>query len=313
MALITQNTVLLAKEESTYGTDPTPTTAANAFYAYDVEIRPQSTVIERRPVSVTLSPENSLNSFKYYELSFTVEMKGSGAAGTAPRGVGDLLEACGMAETVVASTSVTYKPATSSLKSVTIYCYKDGLLYKLTGARGNVSVVLRAGETPKLQFSMMGRYNIPTDTSFPSSATYESTDPVVCSGLTMTYGSTLSPSAASIEINLNNDIGRLDAITGTDGIAGFFITNRNPTYTMETEAILRATTNGDLWADLGNYATRAFSAVVGSSAGNIATITAPAMSITNIGATDRNGISAYTITGGLGLSSGDDELSIALT
>ena len=39
MVMLTKRTLLLAKEEVTYGTDPTPTVAANAIEAYDVEIK----------------------------------------------------------------------------------------------------------------------------------------------------------------------------------------------------------------------------------------------------------------------------------
>ncbi|MCK7495178.1 MAG: hypothetical protein MZW92_31855 [Comamonadaceae bacterium] len=44
------------------------------------------------------------------QLTFDVEIKGSGAAGTAPE-LGVLLKGCGFGETVVAVTSVTYAPA----------------------------------------------------------------------------------------------------------------------------------------------------------------------------------------------------------
>jgi hypothetical protein len=313
MALITQNTLLLAKEESTYGTDPTPTTGSNAFLAYDVELRPQSTVIERNPMSVTLSREKTKNTFKFYEISFMVEIAGSGSAGTAPRGVGDLLEACGMSETVVGATSVTYKPATSSLKSVTIYGHKDGIMYELNGCVGNVNIIARAGETPKYQFSLSGLYNIPADTTFPSSATFDSTQPEVCQGLTYTFGSSLAPNASSLEINLNNEIGRLDTFAGADGIAAFAVTSRNPQFTLETEAITRATSDGDLWSDLGTFTSRAMSLALGATAGNICTITTPAAVIDNMNVVDRNGIQSYSLTGSLARSSGDDEVSIAYT
>ena len=46
------------------------------------------------------------------QVTITVEMAGSGSAGTAPH-YSPLFTSCGMAETVVSSTSVTYAPVSS--------------------------------------------------------------------------------------------------------------------------------------------------------------------------------------------------------
>ena len=49
-------------------------------------------------------------------------------------------------ETIVASTSVTYKPISSLHESLTLYWYEGGRkLHKLTGARGTASVRIGAG------------------------------------------------------------------------------------------------------------------------------------------------------------------------
>ena len=63
-----------------------------------------------------------------------MELAGSGTAGTAPR-YGALLQACGLSETIVASTSVTYAPVSSAFSSATIYFNNDGIRHILTGCR----------------------------------------------------------------------------------------------------------------------------------------------------------------------------------
>ena len=51
MALRTSQRLLLAEEETTYGTDPTPTGAANAILVRSLEISPfQSDAVEREMI-----------------------------------------------------------------------------------------------------------------------------------------------------------------------------------------------------------------------------------------------------------------------
>ena len=52
--------------------------------------------------------------FQRVEVTFEVEMAGSGTAGTAPA-FGPLLKACGNSETIVTDTSVTYAPSKQQL------------------------------------------------------------------------------------------------------------------------------------------------------------------------------------------------------
>ncbi len=79
----------------------------------------------------------SVGGMRTTEITFKVELRGSAAAGSAPE-IGDLLEACGMAETVTAGSSVVYSPVSVNDKSVTIYHYAmdnsgSAVLKKLTG------------------------------------------------------------------------------------------------------------------------------------------------------------------------------------
>lgn len=135
---------LLFKSETTYGTDPVPTGAANAILATNVSLSP----MEGQDVSRDLEmpwhgAQAVIAAGLYAKLSFRVEMKGSGTPGTAPV-IGPLLKACKCAEVIVAATSVTYSRVTSNLGSATIYFNLGGTLFKLLGARGNVQVKVDA-------------------------------------------------------------------------------------------------------------------------------------------------------------------------
>ena len=84
---LTRKTWLLAKIESTEGTDPTPVGGSNAIQVTDVELTP----IESDNVQATAmqgflgnSTRGTIVANKRVGVSFSVELSGSGAAGTAP-------------------------------------------------------------------------------------------------------------------------------------------------------------------------------------------------------------------------------------
>src|SRR3990167_609095 len=129
----TRKALVLAKVETTYGTDPTPTTAANAILVQDLVIKPIKGPVERPKQTATYMNKQTLLGEEMYEVSFKTEIVGSGTPGTAPR-VGALLLACGCSETIYTATpSVNYRDASSSLSSVTLYCYQGGRLHKIFG------------------------------------------------------------------------------------------------------------------------------------------------------------------------------------
>ena len=165
MTLRTSQRLLLAKIESSYGSDPTPTGAANAILVRSLEITPfQSDAVERELIRGYMGNYEVLHANQRVEVTFEVEMVGSGAAGTAPA-FGPVLKACGNSETVVTSTSVTYAPVSSSFDSVTLYYYTDGVRHKVTGARGSFSISAEVGAIPVISFTMIGIYNAPDDLS----------------------------------------------------------------------------------------------------------------------------------------------------
>jgi hypothetical protein len=168
MALLTRKRVILAKIETTYGVDPTPTGAANAILVRNLNVTPQSTqLVGRELIRPFLGNFEQLEASTHVELDFEVEAAGSGAAGTAPS-YSCLLRACGLAETVTPTTKVEYKPVSSGFESVTVYFNVDGVLHKITGARGDVELTINSAQIPVFKFKFVGIYNAPTDTAAPS-------------------------------------------------------------------------------------------------------------------------------------------------
>ena len=200
--MLTRKTVILLELESTYATDPVPVAADDGIYASDVEVEPTGEVLERDYYRDTLSKLAPVVGMKEPQLTFKTELKGSGAAGTAPK-VGKLFQGCGMGETISAGVSVSYAPQSSeaSVKSLTFYVYKDGNLHKITGARGTYVVNLDAGKYGTITWTFKGLYNDVSAASAPSITMSETTLPPIVYNASFTWGAYAAvASALSIEI-----------------------------------------------------------------------------------------------------------------
>ena len=158
MARLIKKTVVLAKVETTAGTDAVPTGAANAIQVMNLSITP----IDAKLVSVnTITPwfggTIDLVATSCVKCSFDVLLGGAGLAATGPAW-GQLLLGCAMSETtgLLTPNRVEYSPITDLLKTLTIYWYDDGMLHKMLGALGNVKLSAKSGDVPKLTFEFIG-------------------------------------------------------------------------------------------------------------------------------------------------------------
>ena len=156
MARYIRNTALLAKIETTEGTDAVPTGSANALLISAVTINPlNASNVDRDLVRSYFGASEQLVGTAYVDISFSCELAGSGTAGTATAW-GPLLQACGFAET--GTTYKAYAPdVPSAQKSASLYYYDDGVLHKLLGAKGTFKLMAKVGERPTLEFSFIGK------------------------------------------------------------------------------------------------------------------------------------------------------------
>ena len=151
-----RNTAILAKIESTYGTDSTPTEGANALLVSNVSINPLSAAnVDRDLVRPYMGASEQLVGPANIELSFDIELSGAGAAGTAAA-YGPLLRACGFAETLSASIRAEYNLVTPVADSVSIYYFSDGVKHIAKGCRGTLLLKMSAGGRPVLSFKFLG-------------------------------------------------------------------------------------------------------------------------------------------------------------
>lgn len=151
-----RNTAILAKIESTYGVDSSPTEGANALLVSNVSINPLAAKnVDRDLIRPYLGGSEQLFGTAYVQIGFDVELSGSGAAGTAPA-YGPLLRACGFVETVTASVRTEYNLTTPASDSLSIYYFCDGAKHVARGCRGGMTIKMSSGARPVMSFTFMG-------------------------------------------------------------------------------------------------------------------------------------------------------------
>lgn len=306
--------LITAKEETTYGVDAAPTGAANAILVQNVKLTPMAaTEVERAHARPYQGARPSQLVGKHAKITFEVEAKGSGTAGTAP-GYGVLLRSCKMAEVIVASTSVTYNPVSSGHKSCSIYFYVDGLLFKLVGCRGDWKYKLNADGIVVIEFTFTGIFVQPTDTAVPAPtygqqltqvpqlATTENTP-------TFSVGAFTTAALRSMNFNAGNDVKLRSLIRRRQVI----IPGSSETLDFQIEAELLATFNPFSAAEAGT--TVAVTCVHGVGAGRVVTLSAPRYQILNPGdLTQQDGVLEYQLRGKcLPSDTGNDQFTLAFT
>ena len=163
MTMLSKTKVVLAKIETVYGTDPTPTNLLNAMLMTDVSFTPMAgTDVSRNLERPYLGAQAQIPAALTAMLEGSVEMAASGTLGTAPAW-GALLRACGFSQTVNAGVSVIYAPVSSAFEGLTVYFYQGGTLQKVTGCRGTVAFTLSAQGIPSMRFKFTGLWQVATD------------------------------------------------------------------------------------------------------------------------------------------------------
>lgn len=310
--MLIKREVLLAKIESTYNTDPTPVASTDAMLVENPSWSNEGLRMSERPaVRPSLAPLQHVFGDMLRTVSFDVELKGSGTAGTAPE-LGVLLRGCALSETIVASTSVTYAPVsdTSTHESLTLYYYQDGTLIKITGARGNVSFSCEAGLPAKASFTFTGHTSTPTDVSLPS-PTFDSTTPPPFKGATFTIDSYAAVIAA-FTFDMSNQVVMPADVSGADGFGEIRIAGRDVAGTIDPEHVLVATEAFEANMRAGTNMALA-TGVIGGTAGNKYAISMPAVYYRDLSPADRESIRTLDAPFGAAESTTDDEVSIAFT
>ena len=263
---------ILAKAESSYGSDPTPTGSANYVQVIDLNIEPiVSDEVSRDLIRPYMGNYEVIPANTRVNVTFDVEMSGSGSAGTAPK-YGAILKACGLSETVVSSTSVTYAPVTTPSDSVTLFVNYDGIRHKVTGARGTFSLNCEVNNIPRISFSLTGIFNAPTDTALPTVTVSNQASPLIFKNGSTSNFAIFGFAAAlqSWNLDFNNEVIYRELVGGTKEV---LITDRRPSGTAVIESPALSAHN--FFTDYTGTSTGTNTWLHGTVAGNKVTVSCP--------------------------------------
>jgi len=310
-SVLTRRRLILAKIETTYGTDPTPTGASNAVLVRNLEIQPLvSDAVNRELVRPYLGQSDQLLAQTRVEVSFEVELAGSGTAGTAPA-YGPVLRSCALSETISAGTSVTYAPESSGFESCTIYYHEDGIRHKVTGCRGTFELTGEVGQIPVIAFTMTGIYNAPTDETLPTPTYANQSTPLLFKQGNTTNFSAFSYSGClqSYNFSMANDVIYRELVGCTKEI---MITNRAPSGTIVIEAPTIAAK--DFFTIATGTSTGSITFQQGTTAGNIVTMTTAQSDLGSLTYSDMDGVQMLNMPFiAVPTSAGNNEMSLVYT
>lgn len=311
MALLSRKRLILLKKEAAYGTDIIPT-GTDAVLVRDLSITPlQSDVVSRDLVRSYLGASEQLLANTRVECQFTVELAGSGTAGTAPR-YGAALQACGLSETLVATTSATYAPVSAAFASCTVYYNVDGVLHKVTGARGTFTLNAEVGQIPSIQFTLTGIYVPPTDTAAPAvTYTAQATPLIFKQGNTSAFQFyAYAGCLQSVTLDIGNTVAYRELVGCTKEV---LITQRNVTGTVMIEAVTIATKDY-FAAALNDGATGNLTFLHGTTLGNRVTLTSARADLGDPSYGETDGVAMLNLPyTSIPSNTGNDEFTLAFT
>lgn len=298
--------------ETTEGTKATLTAAdflpvANPKFTPNVQLNPLN------KVTGSLSRSAGAPGLRSATISFDYYLRGASAAGTAPE-IGAALKACGLKETIVATTSVTYTPADittmEAQKSFTVAIERGGKAYRIWGARGTATISCKDGEPIMVSFTFTGadwEEVVAAKTAAVSYATLA--EPVFFAASAMTLGG-VAFVAASTGLDLGNTVTLRQSVSASSGHVSALITAREPKITLDPEEVADAVV---VTAWRAGTTVALVAGPVGSAAGNRITLTAPALQYVGLSQNERGGMATLAIDALCCRSAGDDEFALAFT
>jgi hypothetical protein len=325
MARYARNQAILAKVETTYGTDVTPTGGSNAILVSNLSANPlNATNVDRSLIRNYLGGSEQLVGSNSIEVSFDVEFQNGGTAGTVAAW-DPLLQACGYtagsAQVTPSRVEHALESTYASWKSLTIYYHDDGVLHKLLGARGSVSLDLGVGNRPVFKFRFIGLNGGVSAAAQPSTTLTGFKAPLVVTdantgALTLgcTYGAGVLSGgteyvAGGMSINVGNDVQFVDLL-GTATLAGQSIEFADRSMTGSIEFDLTAANEVSFTANVLANTTQAIGMVHGTTAGYKMLVFAPAVQLINPKKVERNGRRLIGYDMRILPSAGNDELKI---
>lgn len=298
---------VLAKIESTYGTDATPSSGSDEIqvmenfwtnitidHLQDNELDGMGTGFGRPGGE---SPQ-STGQFANFNLTLPIKGLGSAFSSSNVPELDVLLRASGLnqsIDTTSGSETINYTPQNSGFESASIYLYTGNKEYKLVGCLATVEFIFNAGEIPQASFDITGLVSAINEAGVPGSLSYPggSIAPPVVTSAGFTIDGNDPDDFTSFSVDLQTEIAERPGGNASDGHAGYWFADMDPVAEADYEVFALSThdpytlrDNGTEFAwDLGT---------LGSTQYNQIDISGPAGRINNVSHNERNGLAAYT-------------------
>ena len=161
MPIFWNEKVFLLALEASYGAQTT-LAAKDAILATNITLSPmEGQDVSRELELPNMGAQGTLPVDIHAKMTFSVELVGSGTAGTVPV-LGKLLRACAMAEVKEAS-AVTYNPVSRGHESAAVHFWIGDTRYALKGARGTATIRVAASGIPRVEIELTGLFVMPSE------------------------------------------------------------------------------------------------------------------------------------------------------
>lgn len=286
----TENTLITAAIEGTYGTSAEG--AAVPMRAFGVDLIPQNgDVVNREDAQPYFGARPRIMTNQHQGLDFSVYMHGEGSAVDAAPPYAALLRACGLAGAPNAAVDYGFNPITGSEESATLLGFYDGTKHLLTGARGTLVMSWAKGRFPAIAFKMLGQQNDPTTDAAPAVDwnAWQDPLPVDCQNTPVFSLHGVAAPLYSLEVTQGNNV-IAECLPGDNEIR---ITGRETVGKVEIAASDLATFDPFSIAKAGT--TGALQIEQGTTAMNVAGLTASKVQLVNPRYGDQNGRRTITM------------------
>jgi hypothetical protein len=244
------------------------------------------------------------------KLSFSIALSGSGVAGTAPYW-GALERICGMAQTLVATTSVTYKPADSAFELGSLACYIGVNKHALKDARGTSSIDINKGGFLVRKYEITGIYIDPIAGTIPAVSIAPRLMPsVMLPNNTVFSLHGVAACLKSMSIDTGFDVKFMQYLSCVDTVS---LNDRSVKGSVEIVAESIATKDWFSTCKTGETGELSFTLDATAAAGRRLAITAPKVQLTNPQYGDDDGIKTLKMDMILMPSAGSDDYSLVNT
>lgn len=297
---LTTRSLILARTEVTYGVDPVATVAADALLTTNPEVEIVGSTAARAVVLPHYGTLAGINVGEGIKIRFSVEARGSGAAGTAPR-IAALLRACNMTMTTSAGVSNAFALNSSQEgESVALVFFRDGVRHIALGCVGTFKLTCKANEPAMLDFEFTGLYagGHASAAAFPTGIIYDApavSPPIFRSASFNMWGiGTANAIIQNFSFDLANSIAKRSDANAASGARRYGILNREVKGECDPEVIAIGTYNP--WTMWDATTAGAITATIGNIVGNRIVVDMPNVVKDTVGYGDREGTLTYGIS-----------------